>query len=132
MKREPAVLITALAFAASLSACSGNVPKTAEIAETAETSDATEITETIEATKTADIDGEKIKEESVQAETESTPEETEEDTAKKEMEKLQSTLGEMPYYGGCVTVQNDSGIGNSIRTVNSRRFSRGFQFPGRV
>lgn len=76
MKRKITALIIALTLVLSLSACGDKTPVSTDTTETASVAKTEEIKETKE-----------IKEE------------TEEDLAQKEIEKVQSALGEMPYYG---------------------------------
>ena len=88
MKRKTAALMTALLLAVSLSACGGKTPIL---------SDESGITSVEGSGEIKEENGE-IKEETETIE-ETTPEEAEEDIVQKEMEKLRSTLGEIPYYG---------------------------------
>ena len=81
MKRKTIALMTALTLSVSLSACGDKTALQAEIPDT------TSVEETAETTEEAEV----TEEESTKEE-ETIPEITQE-------EKVQSALGEMPYYG---------------------------------
>lgn len=82
MKRKTVALMTALLLVANLSACGDKASVLSD------ESDMTSIDET-----------EEIEEETEEIKEETIPEEAEEDIAQKEMERVQSALGEIPYYG---------------------------------
>lgn len=83
MKRKIAAFMTALTLASGLSACGGKAPVSIDV------TDATRIEETEVA----------VPEEAGETEEVTIQGGTEEDMIQKEIEKVQSALGEMPYYG---------------------------------
>ena len=85
MKRKTTALMMALTLSVSLSACGDKTAVSTEPTEIESVEETVETTETTEATEEAEA-----------TEEESTPEPEPEITAE---EKLQSAIGEMPYYG---------------------------------
>ena len=91
MRKKILALTTALILSMSLSACGKD--------NTFQPEDTPVEKEEEKKEETEEVEEEPTSEETEEVEEEPTSEETEEDLAQKEIKKIQSALGEMPYYG---------------------------------